>query len=131
MGRMRISRIYVLKRLCSYRSAWQPWLELVQFPPLHEEGSSYGPHFVAYSNALEQAETFTGPPGDLKKRYHIGTDGEAHGLDGPLKISYSHWYNELHLQFMDALVNLGVPVNKDPVWHAPDSTQNIADPSTD
>ncbi|KZV68632.1 GMC oxidoreductase [Peniophora sp. CONT] len=63
---------------------------------------------------VSKAETFTGPSEDIKGSYHIATNGDAHGFGGPLKISYSHWYNELHLRFIDTLVNLGIPVNKDP-----------------
>ncbi|VDB94081.1 unnamed protein product [Peniophora sp. CBMAI 1063] len=73
-----------------------------------------GWNWSSFLQYMKKAETFSGPSVDAKERYRLEGNDDVHGFDGPLKISYSTWFNQLHAQFIDALVDLGVPVNIDP-----------------
>ncbi|KAH7876389.1 GMC oxidoreductase [Lentinula edodes] len=63
---------------------------------------------------LMKVETYV-PPTDPKiaKDPHIGYTTDYHGSSGPVKASFSAWFNDLHAKFMDTLVNMGVPINRD------------------
>ncbi|KAJ4479144.1 alcohol oxidase [Lentinula aciculospora] len=63
---------------------------------------------------LMKVETYV-PPTDpaIANDPHIGYTTDYHGTQGPLKASFSAWFNDLHAKFMDTLVNMGVPINRD------------------
>ncbi|KIK53500.1 hypothetical protein GYMLUDRAFT_232744 [Collybiopsis luxurians FD-317 M1] len=64
---------------------------------------------------IKQVEGFVDPPPEIAKAYLAGglTD-EYNGRDGFIKKSFAHYFNDLHMPFLDAVNNLGVPINLDP-----------------
>ncbi|TFY76423.1 hypothetical protein EWM64_g7588 [Hericium alpestre] len=61
---------------------------------------------------LMKAEGMIQPPEDLAKIYHTaGYTKDWHGQTGPIKKSFPHWYNDLHVPFLESTVKLGVPLN--------------------
>ncbi|KAJ3718017.1 alcohol oxidase [Lentinula guzmanii] len=63
---------------------------------------------------LMQVETYV-PPTDpeIANDPHIGYTTDYHGTKGAVKASFSAWFNDHHAKFMDALLNMGVPINRD------------------
>ncbi|TFY79284.1 hypothetical protein EWM64_g4728, partial [Hericium alpestre] len=54
------------------------------------------------------------PTEDSAKVYHTsGYTPALHGQVGPIKSSFAHWYNDLHVPFLESVANLGVPISPD------------------
>ncbi|KAJ3841409.1 alcohol oxidase [Lentinula raphanica] len=68
----------------------------------------------AFLKYLMQVETYN-PPTDpeIAQDPHIGYTSDYHGGKGAVQVSFSAWFNDHHAKFMDTLVNMGVPINKD------------------
>lgn len=62
-----------------------------------------------------KTEKMVPPPPEDAEKFGIHLNGEYHGTDGPLPVSYPIWYPDLHAPFLDSLSKLGVPANHDPV----------------
>ncbi|KAI0316269.1 alcohol oxidase [Amylostereum chailletii] len=72
-----------------------------------------GWNWAEFLKYMKKAETYTEPPPEVNKQYHAGAAVSSHGTDGPLRVSYSPWFNELHTNFLDSLSNLGLPITRD------------------
>ncbi|KAK7458036.1 hypothetical protein VKT23_009946 [Stygiomarasmius scandens] len=67
--------------------------------------------FLPYLKKVEGTEDLTA---EAATQFGMGDPSNAfHGKSGPLKKSILHQWNELHMPFLDALVNVGIPRNDD------------------
>lgn len=63
-----------------------------------------------------QVEGFVDPPTETALKYYAGGfTSDYHGKSGPIKKSFAHYFNPLHVPFLDAVINMGVPLNEDTV----------------
>ncbi|KAA1470110.1 alcohol oxidase [Dentipellis sp. KUC8613] len=73
-----------------------------------------GWNWDAFLPYLMKVEGSIPAPADVAAKYH--TDAFAptfHGHTGPVKKSFTHWFNDLHVPFLESVANLGVPIRKD------------------
>ncbi|KAI0055699.1 alcohol oxidase [Artomyces pyxidatus] len=56
----------------------------------------------------------TATPIEVANAYHVVHKDEFHGSNGPIQKSFPRWLNDLHLPFLQACDNLGLPFNEDP-----------------
>ncbi|THU93690.1 alcohol oxidase [Dendrothele bispora CBS 962.96] len=68
--------------------------------------------FLYYVKKSETMLPSTLSPIDAKK-YAADPDPEFHGIDGPIKKSFSVIFGEMQAKFFDAVENLGIPRNPD------------------
>ncbi|KIK71049.1 hypothetical protein GYMLUDRAFT_235428 [Collybiopsis luxurians FD-317 M1] len=74
-----------------------------------------GWNWDSFLKYMMKSEKYNAPTdAEISKDTHIGYGHEYHGASGPVKTSISAWFNGLHSKFMETLVNMGIPINRDP-----------------
>ncbi|KII84207.1 hypothetical protein PLICRDRAFT_179872 [Plicaturopsis crispa FD-325 SS-3] len=74
-----------------------------------------GWNWAEFLRYFKKVEGLVQPSAGTAATYHAGGyTSDFHGTDGPIKLSFAHFFNPLHVPFLTAASNLGVPINADP-----------------